>query len=158
MSKNGLTEQEIPDKCETKELTIVNSEPTHNFLQVWNKEIWGNVVEILSIGGQGKGVIWDYLSYTLYAKIWLAPYQKPTYSGDNTAYPTGKTQEACKIIKDSQECDRFELITRENFQHVINKQTTVEVLPELLNDKRTERKESRTFRSMNLWNTSWSGM
>ena len=39
MLKIGLTEREIHEKCETKELTRVNSDNTYINLQVWNEDI-----------------------------------------------------------------------------------------------------------------------
>ena len=39
MSKIGLTEKEMINKCDTKELTRVNSESTYTDLKVWNEEI-----------------------------------------------------------------------------------------------------------------------
>ena len=46
MSKIGLTEKEILEKCETKEITGVNSDPNYNDLQVCNEDIWVNVTAI----------------------------------------------------------------------------------------------------------------
>ena len=64
MSKIGLTEREILGKCETKELTRVNSEPIYIGFQVCNAEICGNVATITSIRGQVNGLVGDYMSYT----------------------------------------------------------------------------------------------
>ena len=121
MSKNGLTEQEIPDKCETKELTRVNSEATYTGLQLWNEDIWFNVAAFMSIGGQGNGLIGDYMPAALYATICPTPYQKPTNPGNNPSYSTGATYLAYKSIKDNWERSQFEFVTHNNCQHLIKK-------------------------------------
>ena len=74
MSKIGLTEQEIFNKCDAKDSTRVNSEPTYTNLQVCKKYIWGNVEAIQYIRGQGNKTIGDYMSATLYTTICLKPY------------------------------------------------------------------------------------
>ena len=117
--KFGLTEKEILDKCDTKELTRVNSEPNYIDLQVKNEEIWDNLVAILSIVGKGNGITGDYMYPTLYTTICLTPYQKHTNPGKHPYYLTGSTKSAHESIKDNWERNRFEFFTSENRQHAI---------------------------------------
>ena len=80
-------------------------------LKVWNEDMWGNVTFIPSIRGQGNRLIGYYMSPTLYARIFLTPYQKATNPDKSLSYPTGATQAACNIIKDTWERDLFEFVT-----------------------------------------------
>ena len=95
---------------------------------------------IMAILGQGNGIIGDYMSDTFYATIWLTPYQKPTDPGNNPAYPTGSTQAASEIIKYTWERDQFEFITLKNFQHETKRQIIAAFFPELLEDKKNQKK------------------
>ena len=94
----------------------------------------------MSIGGQGNGLIGDYMPAALYATICPTPYQKPTNPGNNPYYPTGATQVTRESIKDIWERDRFEFVTRKNFQHAIKKQIIAEVSPEFLEGKNNWKK------------------
>ena len=91
-------------------------DPSYTGIQVWNEEIWGNLAAIMSIRGQGNGLIGDYMLSTLYARIFLTPYQKPTNAGNNPYYPIGATQVERKIIKDTWDHNRVEFVTREHCQ------------------------------------------
>ena len=78
----------------------MNGEPAYTDLQVWNEDIWGNVVAIISIRGQVNRMIGEYMLFTLYATMCPTPYQKPTDIGNNIAYSKRATQVTRKSIKD----------------------------------------------------------
>ena len=61
MTKIGATEKENHEKCDTKELTGVKSEPTYIDIQVCTEEIGGNLTDIIPIEGQGNRLIGDYM-------------------------------------------------------------------------------------------------
>ena len=66
---------------------------------MWNEDIWGNVGEIIPIKVQGNRLIGDYMSATLYAKLFLTPLQKQINPGNNPAYPTGKYKRHAKVSR-----------------------------------------------------------
>ena len=132
MLKIGIPEMEILYECKTKELTRVNSETNYTDLQVRNEDIWGTLAEIVSIVIQIHWLVVDYMLSTLYVKICLKTYQKPTSPGNNPTYPPGSTQAACNGIKDAWGGDQIEFIAHNNFQHAIKKQIIVAVSPEFI--------------------------
>ena len=127
----------------------MNSEPSYTGLQVCNEDIWINMAEIPSIGGQGNGLIRDYMLPMIYMKICLTPYQKPIKPGNNTSYPTGAIQDGTKIIKDTWEHDQLDFVTGENFQHAIKNKIIAAIFTEFIKEKTTRRKDLQAYRAMN---------
>ena len=115
---------------------------------MWNEHIYVNVVAILSIGGQGNRLIGNYMSSTLYMKIFLTPIQKTNNPGVNLTYPIGSEQESRESINNKWERDIFEFLTRKNFQHTIKKQIIAVFLPEFIKEKITRRKDLGASRAM----------
>ena len=97
-------------------------------------------MEILSIRGQGKVMIGDYMLYTLYEKICLTTYQKHTNPAKNPYYPTGSEKSARKSIKDTWDRGQFKFFTRDNFQHTAKKKIIAAVSPEFIEEGNNQKK------------------
>ena len=87
--KYGLTDKEVMDKFEHKIPMRMEIEPKYSNLQVRNKEIWGNVVAVLLLTVQGKCLLGDYMTPTLYYTISSNSYLTPSDKGTNTMNPPG---------------------------------------------------------------------
>ena len=55
--KYGLTDKDMLDKFEHKMIMRIKSYPTYRNLQVYNDEIWGDVMAVLLFLGQGNDLL-----------------------------------------------------------------------------------------------------
>ena len=65
---------------------------------------------------------------------------KTNNPGNNISYPTGETQAAHEIIKDTWERNQFKFVTRRNCQHAIKKKIVAAVFPESIQEKKKQKK------------------
>ena len=119
--KYCLTDNYVLDKFKPISLTRIESKPMYSYLQVWNEEIWGDVVAVLSLIGQGNGLLGDYTTPTLYTTIYTNPYLTPHNPGTNATYPPGATMVARDNIKDNWKRDIIKYATRNIYQNTAEK-------------------------------------
>ena len=96
--KYGLTDKEVMDKFGHKRLTRIKIKPKCSYLKVLDEVIWGNVVYVLSLTGQGNNLLVDYMKPTLCTTISVNPHLTPINPGTNPMYPMGTTMVARENI------------------------------------------------------------